>query len=118
VVQQQAIWHHYTSSSSTSSRPALLPFPASSSSASSKPPRTSSSPYSASYPSLRPLSFSLYAHDAERFALEHFILFAAAVEPRFVVKRRWVEEAAKRAGVELMSSVKKGKGVGRTGTEK
>lgn len=75
--QQQDLWHSFASRASSSTFPPPRPF------------------------SLRPLSFSLYAHDAEHFALLNFSAFAQANDPDFVMQRRWVVEAARSAGIDL-----------------
>ncbi|GJN94739.1 hypothetical protein Rhopal_007831-T1 [Rhodotorula paludigena] len=75
--QQQDLWHSFASRASSST---------------SSPPRPSS---------LRPLSFALYAHDAEHFALVNFPAYAQANDPDFVMQRRWVVEAARNAGIDL-----------------
>ncbi|GAA5845789.1 hypothetical protein JCM9279_002374 [Rhodotorula babjevae] len=67
-LEQQLVWHTYTSSP-TGSPPSIL----------------------------RPLSFDMYSHDAERDALKHFNDYAHEVDPAFSVKREWMEEAAKNA---------------------
>ncbi|GAA6035431.1 hypothetical protein JCM8097_000252 [Rhodosporidiobolus ruineniae] len=107
--KQQHVWHHYTADASghtdlTASFSHLSLSPPFSSSASSPP----SSPFTVpSAPSLRPLSFALYGHDAERFALSNFAAFAAAVDPSFKVRDEWVVEAARRAEVPLPAEMRK-----------
>ncbi|BGP44002.1 hypothetical protein JCM10450v2_008218 [Rhodotorula kratochvilovae] len=74
--KQQSLWHAFATSSP-------------------------SSPLVSNPSSLRPLSFSLYAHDAEHFALANFAAFARAIDPDFVVRREWVAQAAENAEIDL-----------------
>ncbi|GAA5823213.1 hypothetical protein JCM3770_004325 [Rhodotorula araucariae] len=73
--KQQSLWHSFATSSPTS------------------PGLTDPS-------ALRPLSFSLYGHDAEHFALSNFAASARASHPDFVVQRDWVVQAARNAGID------------------
>ncbi|BGP20835.1 hypothetical protein JCM10213_008130 [Rhodosporidiobolus nylandii] len=85
--KQQEIWHHYASSAASSPSPNLrLPL--------CTPLGTTNHP-------LRPLSFSLYHHDAEHFALQNFPSFVAAIDPSFRVRARWISEAARKAELDL-----------------
>ncbi|BGP04019.1 hypothetical protein NBRC10513v2_007760 [Rhodotorula toruloides] len=72
--KQQDAWHRYTT---TSPRP---------------PPN-----------SLRPISFDLYDHDAEASAISHFARYARQVDPSFHSQRAWLERAAKKAGLRVVT---------------
>ncbi|BGP35914.1 hypothetical protein JCM10296v2_007766 [Rhodotorula toruloides] len=53
--------------------------------------------------SLRPLSFHLYDHDAEAFAISHFARYARQTDPTFVGQRTWLEAAAKKVGLRVVT---------------
>ncbi|BGO96176.1 hypothetical protein NBRC10512_006671 [Rhodotorula toruloides] len=72
--KQQDAWHRYTT---TSPRP---------------PPA-----------SLRPLSFDLYDHDAEVFAISHFVRYSRQIDSTFHCQRTWLEVAAKKAGLRVVT---------------
>ncbi|GAA5970271.1 hypothetical protein JCM11641_001643 [Rhodosporidiobolus odoratus] len=88
--KQQDIWHHLASSRSS-------PLPT----GSLVPPPTDL--ITQKHP-LSPLSFSLYSHDAELFAIQNFRTFAQAVDPSFQVRREWILDAAKRAEIPVKVS--------------
>ncbi|GAA5863871.1 hypothetical protein JCM8547_006090 [Rhodosporidiobolus lusitaniae] len=94
---QQNIWHDFASSSLPTLSSTFSSLSISSSSPSSLPTTLC----------LRPLSFSLYAHDAERFCLDNFVAFAAAVDPSFRVRDERRTEAARKAGLELSGGMRK-----------
>ncbi|GAA5890509.1 hypothetical protein JCM6882_002944 [Rhodosporidiobolus microsporus] len=64
-------------------------------------------------PSLRPLSFNLYSFDCESHTLANFPSFAAAIDPSFRVRERWITEAAKKAGLDV-HPLKNGGGGGKS----